>query len=70
MPPADFRRWAPSLLLAQHADDLRLVEPALLPVRLLGDGLSLKTGDQEGGRSDEGNIRLRLRQTGIIPTRS
>lgn len=28
-------RRAPGLLLAQHADDLRLVEPALLHVRLL-----------------------------------
>jgi hypothetical protein len=39
------------LPVAQHANDLRLVASALLHRPSLGDGLSLKTRDREGGRS-------------------
>lgn len=58
--PSSDRR-APSLLLAQDADNLRLPEPALLHVRLLGETDShSKRGIWKGARQ--------AAQTGLLPT--
>ncbi len=60
---ADIVGPAASLLIAQHTDDLHLNEPALLHVCLLrDDGLSFKSGDQEGGsQRSEGRFQAVLR---------
>jgi hypothetical protein len=51
VPAANLCGRASNFLVAQHANDLRLVASALLHRPSLGDGLSLKTRDQEDGRS-------------------
>lgn len=58
VPLTNLRHRAPGLLLAQHADDLRFVEPAFLHVRLLDETDSHSKREIRKGARHRSNLNI------------